>query len=308
MTGSNEPVRHDAIIVGAGPAGLSAALMLGRCRRNVLVCDGGGQRNIRAKEMHGYLTRDGIAPSEFLRLAAAELEPYDTVKRLALNVTSARRVQGGFEVSFSDGQTRECRKLLLATGVVDEVPDLPGIAELYGTSVHHCPYCDGWEVRDQSIVVYGKGIHAFSLAMTLRTWTSQLLVCTGGPAEMEPDDRAMLSRHGISVREDMILRLEGSEHQIERVIFATGDPVECRALFFSTGQRQRSLLAQQLDCVFNEKGTVATGRCEATNVPGLFVAGDASQDPQFVIVAAAEGTEAATQINESLEKEDRILA
>jgi thioredoxin reductase len=142
--------------------------------------------------------------------------------------------------------------------------------------------------------------------MTLRTWSTRLLICTDGPADLEAADRAMLERHGFSIREDRILRLEGTGEQIERVVFASGTPFECRALFFSTGQRQRSTIPAALGCQFNEKGVVRTGPAETTDVPGLFVAGDASKATQFVIVAAAEGAEAACAINRSLEEEDRI--
>ncbi|HEV8124455.1 MAG TPA: NAD(P)/FAD-dependent oxidoreductase [Gemmatimonadales bacterium] len=296
---------YDAIVLGAGPAGLSAALVLGRCRRKVLVADEGAPRNARSASMNCYLTRDGVPPTEFLQLARADLVAYTTVTIQQRTATSARQVEGGFEVSFSDG-TERCRRLLLATGVVDEVPDLQGIGAMYGRSVHHCPYCDAYQYVDQPIAVYGRGARVSGLAMTLRTWSTRLLICTDGPAELEAADRAMLERHGFPIREDRVLRLEGTGEQIERVVFASGTPFECRALFFSTGQRQRSSIPAALGCQFNEKGVVRTGPAETTDVPGLFVAGDASKATQFVIVAAAEGAEAACAINRSLEEEDRI--
>lgn len=298
-------MRFDAIVIGAGPAGLSAALVLGRCRRKVLVVDEGEPRNARSTSMHCYLTRDGVSPSEFLQLARADLVGYPTVTIENRAATSARQVEGGFEVTFSDGIER-CRRLLVATGVVDEVPDLQGIENMYGRSVHHCPYCDGYQYCDQPIAVYGRGARVTGLAMTLRTWSTRLLVCTDGPAELEAADRALLERHGVPIRQDQVQRLEGSGERIERVVFATGAPFECQALFFSTGQRQRSTLPASLGCEFNEKGVVRTGPSETTNVPGLFVAGDASKATQFVIVAAAEGAEAACAINRSLEEEDRL--
>lgn len=296
---------YDAIVIGAGPAGLSAALVLGRCRRKVLVADEGSPRNARSASMHCYLTRDGVSPSEFFQLARADLVGYPTITIQHRTATSARQVEGGFEVTFSDG-TETCRRLLVATGVVDDVPDLQGIENMYGRSVHHCPYCDGYQYCDQPIAVYGRGARVSGLAMTLRTWSTRLLVCTDGPAELEADDRAMLERHGFPIRQDRVLRLEGTGEQIERVVFATSAPFECRALFFSTGQRQRSTLPAALGCQFNEKGVVRTRPAESTNVPGLFVAGDASKATQFVIVAAAEGAEAACAINRSLEEEDRV--
>lgn len=298
--------QYEVIIVGAGPAGLSAAVILGRCRRRVLLCDAGPQRNIRSHAMHGYLTRDGVPPTEFLSLANLDLVHYPAVEVLRQAVTSARRTATGFAVTLETGEPVEGRRLLLATGVLDNIPEIPGIDDFYGTSVHHCPYCDGWEWREQPIAVYGKGARVAGLAMTLRTWSSQLLVCTDGTAELEADDRAMLERHDIPVREDPVHRLEGRDGALEQVVFASGEPFPCRALFFSSGQQQHSSLAADLGCEFSEKGTVLTGHCETTNVPGLFVAGDASRAAQFVIVAAAEGAEAACEINRSLEEEDRI--
>ncbi len=295
----------DAVIVGAGPAGLSAALILGRCRRRVLVCGSGPQRNLLASHLHGYLTRDGITPAEFLHRARMDLEPYQSVELRDAEVVEARRIGAGFAVRLKGGERFEARRLLLATGVVDDIPPLEGIESLYGRSVFHCPYCDGWELRDRPLAVYGQPGHAALLAMTLRVWSGDLVVCTGG-ASPEAEHSALLARHGIAVREEPIARLEGSNGQLERIVFANGEGLAREALFFSTGQRQHSPLAAQLGCSFNRKGVVKTGRCEATNVPGLYVAGDASEATQFVIVAAAEGAMAASDINESLEEEDRI--
>jgi thioredoxin reductase len=296
---------YDVIIVGGGPAGLSAALLLGRCRRTVLLCDAGAPRNHRSKIMHGYLTQEGIAPADFLALAHADLEQYETVEFEETEVVSANREGTGFRVTMGNGEEAQARRLLLATGVLDEIPPVEGLEECYGSSVFHCPYCDGWEVKDQPLAVYGKAAHAAGLAMTLRTWSAQLLVCTDGPSLMTVEDHALLERHGVLLREDRILRVEGRGGQIQRVVFETGEPYACRALFFSTGQRQRSAIAADFGCEFTDKGAVLTGRCETTNVPGLFVAGDASKNTQFVIVAAAEGAEAAVEINRSLEEEDR---
>jgi thioredoxin reductase len=296
---------YDVIVVGAGPAGLSAALILGRCRRRVLVCDSGRPRNAASQAMHGYLTRDGVSPREFLDLGRAQLEQYDTVQVIDVAVEAAT-CQGAnrFSVTLATGETHVARKLLLATGVVDHVPQIPGFAELYGRSVFHCPYCDGWEIRDEPWAVYGKGERAYGLALELTTWTRDMVVCTDGPAEMDGRQRARLDRLGISVREDKVVRLEGADGILSRVVFAAGDPLARRALFFTTGQEQRSQLALALGCEFNDKGTVRTGKYETTHLAGLYVAGDASRAVQWVVVAAAEGAEAAFAINTDLLRED----
>jgi thioredoxin reductase len=295
---------YDVIIVGAGPAGLSAALMLGRSRRRVLVCDIGRPRNAASLALHGYLTRDGMAPAEFRAVGREQLRQYDSVELRDIEVVSAEcRGDSRFHVALADGSEHESRKLLLATGVVDNLPAIPGFAELYGRSVFHCPYCDGWEVRDQPLAVYGRGARGLGLSLELTGWSRDLVLCTDGPPEIDADGLARLTRHGIRVREERVLRLEGQE-TLERIVFASGDPLPRRALFFTTGQRPQSPLALSLGCVFNEKGTVLTGKYETTHLRGLFVAGDASRAVQWVIVAAAEGAEAAFAINTDLLKED----
>jgi thioredoxin reductase len=299
-----EPM-YDVVVVGAGPAGLSAALILGRCRRSVLICDTGKPRNAASHALNGYLTRDGIAPKDFLASGRRELEKYDTVSFAAAAATAAECVAGArFKVVLDGGRVVFARKLLIATGVVDKLPEIAGLRDLYGTSVFHCPYCDGWEVRDQPIAIYGRGARGLGLSLELTAWTRDLVLCTDGPSEIDAEGLSRLERNGIAVREDRITALEGHDGLLQRIVFAAGNPLRRRALFFTTGQSQQSELAIHLGCELNEKGTVATGKYETTHLPGLFVAGDASRAVQWVIVAAAEGAEAAFAINTDLLKED----
>jgi thioredoxin reductase len=293
-------VSYDCIIVGGGPAGLSAALMLGRCLCRVLLCESGETRNARSRGIHAYLTRDGTPPGHFLDTAREELARYRTVERRSALVTDAAVVEGGFEVRLEDGTRLASRTLLLATGVVDEIPPIDGLADLYGTSVHHCPYCDAWEWRNQPIAVYGRGEAASGLARLLTWWSRDVVLCTDGSADLGAEHLARLAAQGVEVCETPVLRLEGRDGRLERVVFADGETLPRRALFFSGGQRQRSALAERLGCRFTERGAVATGTCEVTNVPGLYVAGDASKEAQFVVVAAAEGSEAAMAIHKAL--------
>jgi thioredoxin reductase len=185
------------------------------------------------------------------------------------------------------------------------LPEIAGITEFYGQSVHHCPYCDGWEWRDQPVAVYGTGQHGYALALSMLTWTCDIVLLTGGPAGLDDGQMRDLEAFGIPVREEPIARLEGRDGKLQQLVLASGEVLPRRALFFSSGQEQHCDLAEKLGCAFNDKGTVDTAEKERTNVPGLFVAGDASRDVQFVIVAAAEGAKAAVAINEELQEENR---
>lgn len=295
---------YDVVVVGGGPAGLSAALILGRCSRRVLVCDDGQPRNAASQAMHGFLTRDGLPPAEFLRIAREQLRPYDTVELRQVTAVDARCEAGTFVTTLATGETVHSRKLLIATGVRDNLPDVDGMRELYGRSVFHCPYCDGWEVRNQPLAVYGRDERGYGLALELTAWSRDILLCTDGAAGFDAAQRERLSNNGIGVREERVVRLEGSEGVLERIVFETGDPAPRRALFFTTGQQQRSPLATRLGCELNDKGTVRTGKYETTHLTGLYVAGDASRAVQWVVVAAAEGAEAAFAINTDLIRED----
>jgi thioredoxin reductase len=295
---------YDVVIAGGGPAGLSAALVLGRCRRRVLLCDNGHPRNEAATAVHGYLTRDGISPDEFLWLGRLELAKYDTVAVRDVTVTAVECVSGAFVTTLDGGEQVQSRKFLIATGVRDNIPEIEGLRELYGRSVFHCPYCDGWEVRDQPIAIYGRGERGYGLSLELTAWSKDLVLVTDGPAGINAKYRERLSQNGISIREEPVVRLEGDDGILRRIVFAQGESLDRRALFFTTGQSQQSPLAVSLGCEFNDKGTVRTGKYESTHLRGLFVAGDASRAVQWVVVAASEGAEAAFAINPDLIKED----
>jgi thioredoxin reductase len=302
--GRNGEGAFDVVIVGGGPAGLSAGLILGRCRRRVLICDDGRPRNAASHALHGFLTRDGIAPAELLRIGREQLRGYETVAIRDIEVVDAVRAGERFAITTRDGTTLLSRKLLLATGVIDRLPQVRGFEALYGRSAFHCPYCDGWEVRDSPLAVYAPGRRGYGLALELKVWSRDVVLCTDGPSGLEPDEWRRLSRLVIPVREERVARFEGNDGRLERVIFEEGPPLERRALFFNVGERQASGLALKLGCEFTEKGAVATGKHERTNIPGLYVAGDASRSVQLAIVAAGEGAEAAFAINTALIEED----
>jgi thioredoxin reductase len=297
----------DVVVIGGGPAGLSAALVLGRCRRRVMLCDAGHPRNAAARALHGYLTRDGVSPCELLRLGREELRPYDVELR-TVTVTDVTRTDDRFDVQLDTGERLAARKVLVATGVRDHLPTVPGLEACYGISVHHCPYCDGWEVRDRALAVIGDGAGAAGLALSLKTWSDRVVLCTNGRARLGHTHRTQLAAHDIRVAEGRIARMDHADGQVRALVLKQGEPVACEAVFFAAGQTQQSDLAERLGCVITRKGTVKTDRLGQTCVPGLYVVGDASRDMQFVIVAAAEGAKAAVAINKALQASAGLAA
>ncbi|RYY98339.1 MAG: NAD(P)/FAD-dependent oxidoreductase [Chitinophagaceae bacterium] len=292
----------DCIIIGGGPAGLNAAVVLGRCRRTVLLFDTEKYRNRWSHGMHNYLTRDHVPPAEFLRLCAPELEKYGVQKLKKMIVRATRNHDDVFEVTDSEGTMYFSKKLLVATGLRDNLPELEGFREMYGKSVFHCPYCDGWEVQDKQLAVYAKAKDGSELAMALKTWTDQVTYFTDG-ARIKPGTREYLEACGVTIITEPLEKLVGDDGQIRAVRLRDGSERSCDALFFVNGFTQQCDLAEAFGCNVGRKGAVITNRQQQTNIPGLYVAGDAARDVHFVVVAAAEGAKAGVNINKELIKE-----
>ena len=211
----------DVIIIGAGPAGLSAALLLGRCCRSILVCDAGTPRNRRSHALHGYLSRDGIRPLDLRSKGREELARYGVEVR-AVVVEDARRDEDGFAVRLADGREERCRKLLLATGVRDDVPSADGFDACYGRSVFHCPYCDGWEVRGRRLALYARGRSGVGMALALLDWSPHVLLVTDGPARLSKDESRRLAHHAVRVRQERLSRLDHDDGQVRDIVFEAG--------------------------------------------------------------------------------------
>jgi thioredoxin reductase len=293
----------DVVVVGGGVAGLSAALVLGRSRRRALVVDDGMPRNAPSPEAHSMFTRDGTKPAELLRIAREQLVPYDTVELRQGRVVSVSREDGAFAIRLADGAEVEARRVLLAIGVRDILPEIEGFSALWGRSVLHCPYCHGWEVRDEPLALYASGSVAMEMTPLLLQWSRDLLLCTGGLAELAASDRAMLVRLGVRIIDTPLRCLEGAD-TLERIVFTDGRVEPRRALFLRPAQAVVGDLAEQIGCEQTEAGLIRVGSDHQTSVPGVYAAGDAATPVQQIVVAAASGAQAATVMNRDLVRED----
>ncbi|HEY2721209.1 MAG TPA: NAD(P)/FAD-dependent oxidoreductase [Chitinophagaceae bacterium] len=295
---------HDVIIVGGGPAGLNAAIVLGRCRRKVLLFDTGKQRNRYSDGMRNYLTRDNIPPADFLKIAYLEIKKYG-VRSKSAEIVHAEKLQNSlFVVKDKKEINYYSRKLLIATGLRDNIPPLKDVESFYGKSVFHCPYCDGWEVKDKNIGIYAKNKNGFELALSLQTWSQKVFLFTDGKNYLKPLERDVLQRKNIIVIAEKIEGLEGDNGRLKKVRLSSGKKQSCEAIFFANGYEQQCNIAQSLGCEINSKGVVITNRLQQANIKGLYVAGDVSRDMHFVVVAAAEGAKAGVSINKELQKEE----
>ena len=236
---------------------------------------------------------------------ATELKRYPSVHVWrGSRVVNSRLHSRSFLVTLDDGRTARCRKLLLATGVVDDLPKLAGIESLYGRSVHHCPYCDAWETRNQPIAIYGRRVRGFEMARAMTVWSNDLVLCSNGASGLQAEQKRQLSRNGVRLIEDRIERLVGTDGQLEAILFEEGRRLPRRHLFFDMPSHAQSELPRLLGCRMRRDGNVHCSAYEATDVPGVFIAGNIAGDVQLVVVAAAEGAKAAFGINRSLTRED----
>jgi thioredoxin reductase len=298
----------DVVIVGGGVAGLSAALVLGRARRRVLVLDGGMPRNAPAEAAHGVFTRDGTPPHELLAIGREQLLPYESVELQPLQAKEISQVPGGFRIECSDGVEVQARKVLLATGVVDELPEIPGFRELWGSRVFQCPYCHGWEVRDEPLGVYARGEAAMHMAPLIHNWSRNIVLLSDGPDQLDDQQRATLTRLGIELQDASVVALEETDDGRVRVRLASGDALLLSGIFAVAAQRPRNELARRLGCELVEEGFVPgaikvdpTGQ---TTVPGVYAAGDVTGQAAQLTLASASAVNAAAQINFSLVKEE----
>lgn len=291
----------DVVIVGGGPAGLGAALVLGRACKRVLLCDQGEPRNARAREIHNFITRDGVPPAEFRALARVDLARYETVECVPRAVLGAARIEEGFAVRLDDGSEIIARRLLIASGVVDTPPAIPGAAALWGKHIFQCPYCHGWESRGQRWGVLLPSEAMAEWALLFLSWTTQLTVYTNG-LTLSAEAASRLRNAGLRLETDPIDQVvaggEGGE-QLTGIRLRSGELIACDLLFAVPAQRPTPLVLQL--------GLDLEGACAArvndrreSSVPGVYVAGDAGSPIQGAIMAAASGTMAGAMLNHEL--------
>jgi thioredoxin reductase len=299
-------VTLDAVVIGGGPAGLAAGTWLARYRRTVLVLDSREYRNRWAEASHGYLGRDPVAPAELLARARAELAAYPTAEiRAAKVVKVAADGAGGFEVA-TETERLAGRRLVLATGVRDQFPEVEGFFEHYGASVFHCPSCDGYEAKGQPVVAIGWSEQVAGFALELLGWAGQVTVVTHGRRfEGDRQHRRLLREHGVAVREEAAVELVGRRGDLRAVRLADGDAIACRLAFFSIAHHPVTGLATQLGCERDQDGYLVVDVNGATSVPGVFAAGDVTPGLQLVQVAAGSGAVAGVGCALSLENDPR---
>jgi thioredoxin reductase len=286
----------DVAIVGGGPAGLAAALVLGRVRRRVLLLDSDDPAHSVSEGVHGLFGHDGTPPFELRRTAQEQLRPYESVIVRKVAVEVVHQTPSGFSVTAT-GTTSEAGVLLLATGMQYGLPPIEGVAEIWARGAYHCPYCHGWEVRDRPLAAYGAG--AAHLALLLTSLSDDVALLTDGSSDLDPDGAERLRQTGVVIRDDPIARLEAEGGKLARVVFADGSSDERAGLFFAPTFTPSPLPAQ-LGCELDESGALVIDEDGATSVPGVFAAGDATTDKKAVVLAAAAGSRAAYTINAGL--------
>ncbi len=291
----------DCIVVGAGAAGLSAALVLGRARQTTLVVDAGSQSNRAAEGIGGLLGHDGSPPAAFYASARDELAAYPSVELRPGEVLGGRRNDAGFVLELADGGSEAARRVLLATGMDYRLPALPGIAERWGRSAFHCPFCHGWEVRDQPLGVLDRGASGVQRALLLRVWSDDVTLLTNGPAELDNEDIERLQAAGVAVDERRVAELRGPGSSLTAIGFADGSERPCDGLQVPVTLHQRSTLAEQLGAVAADPNPIVANAIQvdpafATSAPGVFAAGDVSGQMPSVANAVAAGSSAAAMV------------
>jgi thioredoxin reductase len=301
-------MKYDVLIVGGGPSGLSAALALGRARKQVLLCDSGARRNAAAERIYNFVTRDGTPPDEFRRIGREQLSRYPSVEVRDVRVQSVSGTRGAFRVQLASGSV-EARRILLCVGMVDAMLPIEGFSELWGHGIVQCPYCHGFEAQDRAwgyLAGETDWSHVLPFVVKLTGWTWQVTVFANG-RDVPAETRSSLAKAGIKLVAEPVSRLIGREQHIEGVELSNGERVACELLFARPPQQQVELVVQ-LGLLLDDDGLVHVDPSKhETSVPGVYAAGDLTTRLQGALLAAASGTQAAMVLNAELST-DLVLA
>jgi thioredoxin reductase len=295
----NTDMRYDVVIAGGGPAGLAAALNLGRARRRVLLLDSGPRRNARADHLHAFVTRDGTPPAEFRRIGREQLQPYAGVEVRDVGLARIQGERDDFDVGIETGERVRARRILLCTGMVDELPDIEGWREAWGRSIFICPYCHGWEVQDRAFGFLAPSADLLEFALLLRSWSGEVVALTDGRFPVSAEAEARLQRAGVRLEQRRIARLEAPEGRLARVELHDGPPLPLDVLFARPPQRQVALV-RSLGLALDAGGYVRVDEQRQTSIPGVYAGGDLVTPQQAAILAAASGVQAAGALNHEL--------
>ena len=302
------PERYDVAVVGGGPAGLSAALWLARYLHKVVVIDSGDPRNWETRGINGYLGHQGIRSPELRRLGRIEGEEYGAQFVSGIVETASNESGEVFAICLRDGKTIEARRILLAIGIRDVWPDIPGLDQCYGETAHVCPDCDGYETRDKKTVVIGVGRKAVGMALALTTWTKEIVICTNGePPDMNQELLNLLKPLNIPVLDAPVTCVLSQNKEIRGLELEGGMSLDCERLYFAIGQYPSDDLGTQLGCDRDRIGRLVIDERNHTSVKNVYAAGDVAGGPQLAIAAAASGAIAAVAIHASLVPETRKL-
>lgn len=294
----------DCAVIGGGPAGLNAALVLGRSRRKTILFDDNKPRNMVTSESHGFITRDGINPQELKRIAQEELSSYPDVRIEKHRVHHINKENTLFKVEAENGKVYSAKKIILATGFQEVLPDIPQVKDFYGKSLFNCPFCDGWELRDRPLVVVADDHKAFHLAKLVSNWTNDLIVFTNGKEIISSEEQELLKSKGIRINEKKIATFIGEEGMLEKIQFEDGTSVLRDGGFITTQWIQADSFKSSLEYTLNEQGGIATDSWQRTKTEGVFACGDTRiAGPSQLIIAAAEGCMAAMSVNAALTEE-----
>lgn len=294
--------KFEVIIIGGSYSGLSAAMSLGRALRAVLIIDAGKPCNSQTPHSHNFITQDGQTPAHIATTAREQVKQYKTVHFYDGTATNAIKTATGFEVKTASGETFEAKKLILATGLKDIMPDLNGFAACWGISIIHCPYCHGYEVKNEKTGILANGDMAFEMVRLISQWTKELLLFTNGPSTLTREQTAQIEKHNVQIIATEIDSFEHTNGQLRQVVFKDQTKVDVKAVYSRPKSVQQSNIPADLGCEFTEQGLLKVDAFQKTNIPGVYACGDNSSF-RSVIIAASTGSFAGAMTNKEITDE-----